>query len=78
MQCCPAHICEWSHGGRAFFMISNDAVSFGRFARFLRDGLGCPDTLFLDGSVSSLWAPSLGRGDLRAGLGTFVVMLRRR
>jgi uncharacterized protein YigE (DUF2233 family) len=54
MQCCPAHIWEWSHGGRAFFMISNDAVSFGRFARFLRDGLGCPDILFLDGSVSSL------------------------
>jgi uncharacterized protein YigE (DUF2233 family) len=64
--------------GRAVFVISDDTVSFGRFARFLRDGLGCPDALFLDGAVSSLWAPSMGREDARAGLGTFVVVLSRR
>ncbi|HLI67560.1 MAG TPA: phosphodiester glycosidase family protein [Caulobacteraceae bacterium] len=65
-------------GGRAFFVISDDAVSFGRFTRFLRDGLGCGDALFLDGSVSSLWAPAMGRQDARAGLGAFVIVLRRR
>jgi uncharacterized protein YigE (DUF2233 family) len=65
-------------GRHAVFVISDDAVSFGRFARFLRDGLGCHDALFLDGTVSSLWAPSMGREDTRAGLGTFVVVLRRR
>ncbi len=64
-------------GHEAFFAISDGPVSFGRFARFLRDGLGCADALYLDGSVSSLWAPDLGRRDGREGLGTFVVVLRR-
>jgi uncharacterized protein YigE (DUF2233 family) len=65
------------HGNEALFVISDEPVSFGRFARLLRDGLGCPDALFLDGAVSSLWAPNLARQDGRDGLGTFVVVLRR-
>ena len=64
-------------GGQAWFVISDDQVSFGRFARFFRDALGCPDVLFLDGSVSSLWAPSMGRLDDKLGLGTFVIVSRR-
>lgn len=64
--------------GKALFAISDAPVSFGRFARFFRDGLGCADALYLDGDVSSLWAPLLAREDGRAGLGTFVVVLRRR
>jgi uncharacterized protein YigE (DUF2233 family) len=65
-------------GGHAFFVISDAPVSFGRLARFLRDGLGCPDALYLDGSVSALWAPSLGRRDRASRLGTFVVVLARK
>ena len=65
-------------GGEALFVISNQPVSFGRFARFLRDGLGCADGLYLDGAISSLWAPGLGRLDRRTGLGTFVVVTSRR
>jgi uncharacterized protein YigE (DUF2233 family) len=64
-------------GREAFFVISDGLVSFGRLARFLRDDLGCPDALYLDGSVSSLWAPDFGRRDDREGLGTFVLVLRR-
>jgi uncharacterized protein YigE (DUF2233 family) len=64
--------------GVALFVISDDKVSFGRLARFLRDALGCPDALYLDGAVSSLWAPGRDRIDGRHGLGTFVVVLRRR
>ena len=63
-------------GGEALFAISDQPVSFGRFARFFRDGLGCPDALYLDGAVSSLWAPAMGRQDTQTGLGTFVVVLR--
>ncbi len=63
--------------GWAYFVISDAPVSFGRFARFFRDGLGCSDALYLDGTVSSLWAPSLNRMDRRTGLGTFVVVSRR-
>lgn len=63
--------------GQALFVISEGSVSFGRLARFLRDRLGCRDALYLDGTVSSLWAPELGRKDRRADLGTFLVVLRR-
>lgn len=64
-------------GRVALFVISDGPVSFGRLARFLRDGLGCPDALYLDGHVASLWAPGLKRLDGRTGLGTFVVVVRK-
>jgi uncharacterized protein YigE (DUF2233 family) len=65
------------NGTYAFFVISEDGVSFGRFARFFRDRLGCRDALFLDGSVSSLWDPAAGRQDGYSQLGPMVVVLRR-
>ena len=47
--------------GRAIvFAISRDPVSFYRFATLFRDRLGCANALFLDGSVSSLYAPEIG------------------
>jgi uncharacterized protein YigE (DUF2233 family) len=41
-------------------------VSFDAFARLFRDGLNCPNALFLDGgSASSLYPPSLNsRGNI--------------
>lgn len=45
------------------FAISDEPVSFGTFARLFRDALGCRDALFLDGSISGLHAPALGRSD---------------
>ncbi|MFN3463964.1 MAG: phosphodiester glycosidase family protein [Terricaulis sp.] len=62
----------------AYFVISTGFVSFGRFARFFRDELRCRDALFLDGTVSSLWAPSVGRFDDNHELGPMVVVLDRR
>ena len=47
----------------AIFAISDEPVSFGAFARLFRDALGCRDALFLDGSISALYAPELGRRD---------------
>jgi uncharacterized protein YigE (DUF2233 family) len=61
----------------AFFVVSDDPVSFGRFARLFRDVLGCPDALFLDGSVSSLWDPAAGRKDAHAEIGPMALVLRR-
>lgn len=62
---------------RAHFVISDEAVSFGKLARLLRDRLGCRDALFLDGSVSSLWDPAAGRIDQLAQLGPLLVVEAR-
>lgn len=62
--------------GRAHFVISGTAVSFGRLARFLRDQLGCPDALYLDGSVSALWDPRADRIDRTVPLGPLIVVDR--
>jgi len=45
------------------FAITEQPVTFHQFARLFRDHLGCDDALFLDGSISSLYAPALGRAD---------------
>jgi uncharacterized protein YigE (DUF2233 family) len=50
-------------GQTVVFAISNEAVSFGDFGRLFRDTLSCPNALFLDGSISSLHAPSVSRAD---------------
>lgn len=50
-------------GTRAVFAISEGRVNFHSFARFFRDALGLPDALYLDGSISRLYAPALGRHD---------------
>ncbi len=60
--------------GKALFVISESPVSFYEFATFFRDQLGCPDALYLDGTVSSLHAPALGRSDARASLGPIVAV----
>jgi uncharacterized protein YigE (DUF2233 family) len=61
----------------AWFVISDDAVSFGRLARFFRDALGCRNALYFDGSVSSLWDRPAGRRDTNAALGPLVAIFER-
>ncbi|KAA8609725.1 hypothetical protein AL036_03070 [Salipiger aestuarii] len=51
-------------GKTAIFAISDNAVNFHEFASFFRDRLGIGQALFLDGNVSRLYAPALGRRDL--------------
>src|SRR3984957_20127253 len=65
-----------SKGGSITFAIADDPVTFDTFARLFRDGLGCPNALFLDGSVSSLYAPELHRGDELGPLGPIVGVVR--
>jgi uncharacterized protein YigE (DUF2233 family) len=62
--------------GAAAFAISDDPVNFDVFARLFRDGLGCPNALFLDGSVSSLYAPELNRDDELGPIGPIVGVVR--
>ena len=59
-------------GGAVTFAIAEDPVTFDTFARLFRDGLGCQNALFLDGSVSSLYAPELSRDGEPEPLGPIV------
>jgi uncharacterized protein YigE (DUF2233 family) len=61
----------------AVFAISDGPVTFGAFARFFRDHLGCANALFLDGSISGLFAPALGRADALRPMGPIVGALPR-
>ena len=63
--------------GTAWFAISDEPASFGRFARFFRDALHCPDALFLDGTVSSLWDPGAQRRDDGYEFGPIVAVFGR-
>ena len=63
--------------GRAHFAISDQAVSFGRFARLFRDRLKCENALFLDGSVSQLWDAHGGRRDIGPRVGPLLAVLDR-
>ncbi len=60
----------------AIFAISENAVNFHDFAKLFRDRLNCPNALFFDGTVSSLYSPELGRNDGFAALGPMVGALK--
>jgi uncharacterized protein YigE (DUF2233 family) len=63
--------------GRALFVISDEPLSFGKLARFYRDELKVPNALFLDGTVSSLWAPERNRLDSSYPIGPLIVVEKR-
>ena len=56
----------------AIFVISEGPVTFYELATLFRDRLHCPDALYLDGTVSSLYAPALKRDDSRMDLGPII------
>lgn len=59
-------------GKRAVFAISENAVNFHSFGRLFRDVLRLPNALFLDGNVSRLYVPALGRSDAGRRMGPIV------
>jgi len=62
-------------GQRAVFVISDSAVSLWEFARFFRDNLGLSQALYIDGRVSRLHAPALGRSDWGLPMGPIIGMV---
>lgn len=62
--------------GAVVFAISDEPVTFDAFARLFRDGLGCRNALFLDGSLSSLYAPELNRDDEVLPIGPIVGVVK--
>jgi uncharacterized protein YigE (DUF2233 family) len=55
--------------GEVAFVISEEPVTFYEFAGYFRDHLHCREALYLDGTVSSLYSPQLGREDHWADMG---------
>ena len=60
------------------FAISEEPVSFWEFAMLFRDHIGARNALFLDGSISSLYAPSLRRRDTLFPMGPIVAGFARK
>lgn len=58
--------------GRVVFAIADDPVTFHEFATFFRDEMQTPNALFLDGSISRLYAPAMQRDDAGAAMGPIV------
>jgi len=60
------------------FAISEGAVTFWEFAHLFRDGLGSANALFLDGSISGLYAPALRRSDTLYPMGPIIAAFQRK
>ncbi|MEM7729811.1 MAG: phosphodiester glycosidase family protein [Pseudomonadota bacterium] len=62
-------------GDRVVFAISDAPVTFHHFARLFRDSLGADNALFLDGSISRIVAPELGREERGGDLGPMIAVM---
>jgi uncharacterized protein YigE (DUF2233 family) len=60
----------------AVFVISESPVTFHEFAMYFRESLGCSEALYLDGSISSLYAPRLGRADHWSTMGPIIAVTK--
>ncbi|WP_436080980.1 phosphodiester glycosidase family protein [Pararhizobium sp. LjRoot235] len=63
--------------GKAVFAVSLEPVRFHDFATLFRDELDCANALFLDGSISSLFAPTLNRYDNTYPMGPIIAVTKK-
>lgn len=63
--------------GKAHFVISDSALSFGQLARYFRDELQTPNALYLDGGISGLWDPVTERMDETNNIGPLIVVTKK-
>ena len=61
---------KWAH-----FVISNRPVNFHRFARVFKDYLGVNSALYLDGNISQIFAPGVGRVASRGFMGPIIAVV---
>ena len=64
-------------GRRVHFAISDEPVTFHEMATLFRDVLGVRDALFLDGTISRLWAPGLNRQDAGVRMGPIIAVTEK-
>lgn len=60
------------------FAISENPVTFWEFARLFREGLDSHSALFLDGGISSLYAPALRHTDTLYPMGPIIAGFERK
>ena len=63
--------------GRLAFVISDKRVNFYDFASLFKDHLGSKSALYLDGTISRLYAPSLERDDLGVAMGPIIGVVEK-
>ncbi|MFN7012229.1 MAG: phosphodiester glycosidase family protein [Allorhizobium sp.] len=61
--------------GRVQMVISDEPVRFYDFAVLFRDGLGCRNALYLDGTISSLYVAGTDRRDRLFPLGPIIAVI---
>lgn len=64
--------------GTVVFALSDTPTTFHAFATYFRDVLKAPDALYLDGTISRVFAPELGRNDQGLAMGPIVGVVARR
>ncbi len=65
-------------GDVVYFAISNERVNFHTFASLFKDHLKVDNALYLDGVVSKMYAPELGRNDRGRLMGPMIAVTRER
>ena len=58
--------------GDVIFVLADTPVNFYDFAIYFRDVLKTPNALFLDGTISRVYAPDLARNDPGAAMGPII------
>lgn len=61
--------------GTVVFAISDTPVTFHEFAVYFRDMLNTPNALYLDGTISRLYAPDIGRDEPGLAMGPIVAVV---
>lgn len=60
--------------GEIVFAISRQPVNLYHFASLFEERLSCPNALYLDGAISQMYLPALGRKDLGRPYGSIIAI----
>ena len=63
--------------GDVIFAVSRRAVTFADFALLFRDHLNCANALYLDGTISSIYAPEIGISEIFWPFGPIIAIASR-
>jgi uncharacterized protein YigE (DUF2233 family) len=61
---------------KVVFIISNEEINFYDFAKVFKDCFGCTDALYLDGAISQMYLPEIGRYDSGGNFGGIIGIIK--